>query len=180
MVYSVLSISTVLKARPNVLRANRLAQTVFNYSYTLYLNIANILYLFKTIIHGGLRWGGGGHTHSMWKFLGQGWNLHHSCSNAGCLTHCTRKKVPNLCILTEDPESWSICLFSTKTELRSTFSFPCKSGRAESSHISKRSHVFVMVSTAFSHSSIVNIFTGISTEPNGLPFLWQAQSAFLN
>ena len=36
-----------------------------------------------------------GHTHRVWKFPGQGKNLHHCCdlchsySNSGCLTHCT-------------------------------------------------------------------------------------------
>ena len=38
-------------------------------------------------------------THGIWKFLGQGSNLRHSCnlcyscSNAGSLTHCTRQRI---------------------------------------------------------------------------------------
>ena len=42
-----------------------------------------------------------GHTHGMWKFLGQGLNrcqscsLHHSYSgNTGCLACCTTKEIP--------------------------------------------------------------------------------------
>ena len=43
-----------------------------------------------------------GHTFSIWKFLGQGWNmsrscnLDHSCSNAGSLTHWASAGTPPL------------------------------------------------------------------------------------
>ena len=35
-----------------------------------------------------------GHTCSIWKFLGQGSNLSHSCSSAGSLTHCATEGTP--------------------------------------------------------------------------------------
>ena len=33
-----------------------------------------------------------GYAHSMWKFLGHGFNLHHNSDNAGSLTHWTTRK----------------------------------------------------------------------------------------
>ena len=32
-------------------------------------------------------------THDLWKFLGQGLNLRHSCSKAGSLSHCARLRI---------------------------------------------------------------------------------------
>ena len=46
-----------------------------------------------------------GHTHDMWKFLGQWSNLHHncglfhSCSNTRSLTLCTTEEFPNFILL---------------------------------------------------------------------------------
>ena len=46
-----------------------------------------------------------GHTHGIWKFLGQGLNLSHSvklchsCGNAGSLTHCAAVGTPKAEIL---------------------------------------------------------------------------------
>ena len=40
-----------------------------------------------------------GHVHHMWKFPGQGWNLHHSSNqsdNTGSLTHCVTRELQPL------------------------------------------------------------------------------------
>ena len=48
-------------------------------------------------IWGALFWQGlFGHTHSMWKFLGQGWNLGLGSDNTRSLTHCTTRKAQRL------------------------------------------------------------------------------------
>ena len=46
-----------------------------------------------------------GHTHSMYKYMGQGVNWSHSCTpscgsdNAGSLNHCTTRELKNVFIL---------------------------------------------------------------------------------
>ena len=67
-----------------------------------------------------------GHTHSIWKFTGQGQNqnhncdLRHNCSNARSLTHCTRWQGLNLCHHRDNARSLTHC---TTTGIPTGFNF---------------------------------------------------------
>ena len=62
----------------------------------VFIYIHMIMYIYYEYVHIYIF----GHTYFMWKFQGQGWNMHHSCilshsnDNVGSLTHCATKELP--------------------------------------------------------------------------------------